>query len=317
MPPSAHSPTSRPAPESSGIGRLAIGNGHFLRYGVWKGDRPPESGCVLLLHGRTEFLEKYRETLSELRARHRAAFSFDWRGQGRSSRYLTDPHKGHVPDYAAYDADLSTFITQVFTPQSHPPRILIAHSMGGHIALRFLHRWAGVFSSAVLISPMIDLFANPSATWAVRSLSALACRLGMGDRYAIGQSRYRPPKKRDIPGNPLTSDSRRFLTFHECIRSDPYLALGGVTYGWLHATYRSIQDIHAAGFAEGIRTPILMVTAGADSVVSRPAQKAYCERLPFCSNAVIADSRHEILMETDAIRACSWERIQHFVEKNT
>jgi lysophospholipase len=60
-----------------------------------------------------------------------------------------------------------------------------------------------------------------------------------------------------------------------------------------------------------------MVAAGADRVVSLAAQRSACRRLPNCRLLVLAGARHEILMETDAIRSRFWEAFDAFIAKQT
>ena len=76
-----------------------------LRYARW---RPPpgRKGTVCLFQGRGEFIEKYFETVRDLRARGFAVARLDWRGQGRSQRMLTDRLKGYVGDFAEYERDV-------------------------------------------------------------------------------------------------------------------------------------------------------------------------------------------------------------------
>src|SRR4029078_12049972 len=47
--------------------------------------------------------------------------------------------------------------TQKIMPKSDKPLIMVAHSMGAHTGLRYLKEHEGVFDSALLSSPMIDI----------------------------------------------------------------------------------------------------------------------------------------------------------------
>ena len=63
-------------------------DGTRLRIGHW----PSATGGhrrIVLCHGRTEFLEKYAETIGELTARGFDVWSMDWRGQGASGRAIS------------------------------------------------------------------------------------------------------------------------------------------------------------------------------------------------------------------------------------
>ena len=83
--------------------------------------RPAARARSCLFQGRAEFIEKYFETVRDLRARGFAVATLDWRGQGLSERALRDPRKGHVRDFAEYDIDLETFMNEVVLPDCPPP----------------------------------------------------------------------------------------------------------------------------------------------------------------------------------------------------
>jgi len=110
-----------------------------LRYGIWYSLKEKPNGSILLLNGRREFMEKYSETIDELNHKGFNVYSLDWRGQGLSSRMLANRHKGFIDDYDVYLNDLNLLVTKIVKPESVHPLIIIAHSMGGHIALRFMH----------------------------------------------------------------------------------------------------------------------------------------------------------------------------------
>jgi len=84
---------ANPAPEGVVTGTLRARDGVGLRYARWH-PPPGRKGTVCLFQGRTEFIEKYFETVRELRARGFAVAMLDWRGQGLSERALSDPRKG-------------------------------------------------------------------------------------------------------------------------------------------------------------------------------------------------------------------------------
>src|SRR6202046_3651107 len=74
----------------------------------------PARGVCVLLNGQTEFIEKYFEVIDELRGRGFQVATMDWRGQGDSSRMLTDDsRKGFVTDFHEYDEDLDTLLNWI------------------------------------------------------------------------------------------------------------------------------------------------------------------------------------------------------------
>ena len=109
---------------------------------------------VVIATGRTEFCEKYIETLKNINALGHRAVVFDWRGQGKSTKLLANSLKGHIGNYDDYLQDLQTVVD--FVAETHPgPICFLGHSMGGHIALRALVRGQERFRGAVLCAPMI------------------------------------------------------------------------------------------------------------------------------------------------------------------
>src|ERR1700749_3006805 len=98
-------------------------------------------GVCVLLNGQTEFIEKYFEVIDELRGRGFAVAALDWRGQGGSQRPFPDaPLKAYVRDFAGYDADMDALMQQIVAPmlEKDGRAFALAHSMGGHILLRYL-----------------------------------------------------------------------------------------------------------------------------------------------------------------------------------
>jgi lysophospholipase len=285
-----------------------------IRYGTWHIPNEKRKGSILLLSGRSEFLEKYSETIGELNQKGFDVYSFDWRGQGLSSRMLANRHKGFIDNYDVYLNDLHLFFDTIVTPECVHPIIIIAHSMGGHIALRFLHDHPGTVDMAVLTAPMIDIFRSNLSRWFIKQVSRIAVKAGLSHAYAIGAGDYTDDK---FNGNDLTSDPVRFTDAINAIEKNPDLALGGVTYGWLSATLASIDILNQPDYAAKITTPILMVSAGEDKIVSVNAQKKICASLPNCRFVEIPGARHEIFKETDAVRSIVWREFKRFTHIET
>jgi len=285
-----------------------------IRYGIWYCQKERRRGSILLLNGRKEFMEKYRETIGELIERGFDVYSFDWRGQGLSARMLANRHKGFIEDFDIYLNDLKLFVSNIVKPKAIDPLIILAHSMGGHIALRFIHDHPQMVERAVLTAPMIDIFTFPLSRWFASFISRSANKIGLRHAYAIGSGDY---TDETFEGNNLTSDPVRFTDTNKVIAKNPDLALGGVTYGWLSASIKSTDILTKPGFAKKFTTPILIISAGEDSVVSNKAQKKICALLPDCEFMEIPRARHEILRETDAVRSIFWEEFDRFTDPGT
>lgn len=280
-----------------------------IRYGIWCSQKEKKRGSILLLNGRREFMEKYSETIGELIERDFDVYSLDWRGQGLSTRMLADRHKGFIEDFDVYLNDLKMFVSNIVMPKAVDPLIVLAHSMGGHIALRFIHDHPGMADRMVLTAPMIDIFTASLTRGCARFISLAANKAGFNRSYVLGSAVDLDEK---FEGNNLTSDPVRFEATGQKIKENPDLALGGVTYGWVSAALKSIDTLHEPGFAEKISAPVLIIGAGEDRIVSVKAQKRICSLLPDCRYIEIPGARHEILRETDAVRSVFWDEFDRF-----
>jgi len=258
-------------------------------------------GTVVVLPGRAEFIEKYAETLDELTALGFAATILDWRGQGGSDRFLNDRWRGHVVQVEDYLADLDAVVARLVQRRATPPFLMLAHSMGGHVGLRYLHDRPGTFAGAVMSAPMFGIRLQPTPEPLARAICAVAIRLGAAHRYAPGQ-RARDPDRIAFARNRLTSCERHFDDLLRQVAATPELALGGVTYGWLGAALRSIALTRQPGYLEAIQTPVLVCQAGQERIVSNRAEAEVARRLPRGRLVVFPDARHELLRERDPIR---------------
>src|SRR3979490_3450077 len=147
---------ANPVPEDVVSGTIKTPDGAELRFARWA--RPASrKGTVRVFTRRGEQIEKYFETVRDLRDRGFAVAMIDWRGQGHSSRRLRDPRKGYVRDFSDFEVDVETFVQQVVLPDCPPPPFAPAHSMGGAVMLRVAHAGKRWFDRMVLAAPMIEL----------------------------------------------------------------------------------------------------------------------------------------------------------------
>ncbi len=293
------------APSPLSIGFLTVAPGIVLRYAQARTSIEPARGTVLVIQGRGEFIEKYFEAAHELLKAGYHVVTFDWRGQGLSTRLLENRQKGHIDSYDTYLSDLGIMIDKVIKPLDTRPLYALAHSMGGHILARYLERDHDTIDAAILSAPMIDIAKNGLYRYAFLSLSWIMVRLGLGHRYAFGMRDYNDDD-RDFAKNRRTHDSLRFQREVQAITDNPELALGGVTWGWLYATLRSILRLRSARPDGSQRIPMILISAGQEQIVSNPAQHDYAARRPHCILRTLDGAYHEILQESDSIRQEFW-----------
>jgi lysophospholipase len=301
---------ANPVTDNAVTGMMKTPDGVSLRFARFA---PPAGrrGTVCIFPGRTEWIEKYFETVRDLRSRGFAVAILDWRGQGLSDRALTDRQKGYVGNFSEFDTDLETFMRDVVLPDCPPPIFALGHSMGATVVIRAVqrgHRW---FDRVVLSAPMLGIAFVRSMTiaggivWAIRTL-------GFGSMYVPG----RFPGVLDLrpfAGNILTSDPVRFARNGAVLEAEPALSLGGPTVAWCDAAFRAMRAMSEPGYPARIRQPILIVGAGRDAVVSNTAIESFAMLLRAGSHLMVSGAQHELLMEQDRYRSQFWAAFDAFV----
>ncbi|WP_342360950.1 alpha/beta hydrolase [Terrarubrum flagellatum] len=302
---------TNPIPEGAVVSTVRTRDGVRLRAARWAPTAARSVGSMLLINGRAEMIEKYFETIADLRARGFHVATFDWRGQGGSDRALKDGRKGHVRDFSEFDEDLRAFVEAEMTPHCPKPWFGLAHSMGACVALSALHAGTLPLERIVCIAPMVAIHgvANPTGVlWLARSLRAI----GMGGRYIPGGGATSIATK-PFERNPLTTDATRYAR-NSLIASDyPELAIGDPTVSWTRAAFARMREFAGLRYPLEILTPALVLAAGDDRIVSTPAVEAFASRLKAGSAITIPGGRHELLMERDALRAQVFAAIDAFL----
>ena len=301
---------ANPVPEDVVSGTIKTPDGAELRFARWA---PPagRKGTVCVFTGRSEPIEKYFETVRDLRDRGFAVAMIDWRGQGHSSRRLRDPRKGYVRDFSDFEVDVETFVQQVVLPDCPPPYFALAHSMGGAVMLRLAHAGKRWFDRMVLSAPMIDLPGRRTA-FPTRALLRAMRLMGQGGRYVPGGSDALTGTESFI-NNPFTSDPVRYARNAAILEEDPTLGIGSPTVAWADTAFRAMHTFRGVNYPSEIRQPILMLAASNDSIVSTAAIEEFAYHLRAGSHLVIAGSRHEILQEQDRYRGQFWAAFDAFV----
>jgi lysophospholipase len=290
---------ANPVPDGVVTGTLKTPDGVSLRFARWE-PPPGRKGTVCLFPGRAEFIEKYFETVRDLRARGFAVAMIDWRGQGGSQRLLSNPRKGYVRRFSDYDIDLATFMQEIVLPDCPPPVFALAHSMGATALIRAAYAGHHWFDRMVLLAPLIGLpgLRRSMATRiAVRALRMI----GLGGAYVPGGDAS-VMQQRPFIGNLLTSDPVRYARNVAVLEAEPALAIGWPTVAWADAAFRMIATLAEPGYAAKIRQPLLVIAAGHDRIVSTEAIDEFSARLRAGSHLIVPGARHELLMEQDRFR---------------
>lgn len=279
-----------------------------LRILVMDSNRADPRGTVIIVPGRTEFIEKYFETAEDFRARGFVVMCIDHRGQGLSDRLTHDPLKSWVRDFDDYIGDLQYVITGL-GEQLPRPHVMVGHSMGGCIGIQGLIKKSFDADIAIFNAPMLQVFGleTPPMPEVISVMSVL----GFSHRRLPWQV-----QKEGVPipfkGNKLTSDKARYMRWRAYFDNAPRLRVAGPTYGWIRAAVKSMKFVNRN--ARKLKTPTLIVATSMDpivvpSIVRDFAVKAQCEFL------MINGALHETFLEIDAYRAEFYEAFDAFCER--
>jgi lysophospholipase len=307
---------SNPAPEGATAGYFTTPDRVRLRYATFPKTAGAAKGTVCLVHGRTEFIEKYFETVADFQKRGFAVATFDWRGQGGSDRLIGNRRLGYVRHFDDYWIDLKAFHANILLPDCPAPYYLVGHSMGGLVALIAGTRDRIMFDRIFASAPMVGLDRQPLSLGGMAMFGDTLSLLGLG-RMAVGRGADEMPSERAFPNNPLTSDMVRYMRTVDTWRERPDLIVGKPTVRWGAAAMHAMASVGGDRFPPSLQVPVLMLAAARDEVVSTSAIEQLGLRMRTGRHAIIAAARHELFMENDQIRAQVFAAFDAFITEQS
>jgi alpha-beta hydrolase superfamily lysophospholipase len=226
----------------------------------WSADAP--SRLVVLVHGYGEHIGRYEHVAEALAARGSTVVGPDHVGHGRSAgeRVLVESFEPLVDDLRAV----------VQAERGDLPVVMVGHSMGGLIAIRYAQRHREDLAGLVLSGPAV----------------------GLGP---LMQEWLAAP---ELPSDPLDATAlSRDPAVGEAYVADPLVYHGGWKRPTLEAFVAADQAI-AAGPSFG-DLPLLYVHGSDDPLVPVALARPIVERLagPDSELRVLAGARHEVFNE--------------------
>lgn len=238
---------------------------------------------VVVVHGFAEHRARYHKLAGELAAAGYAVHLFDLRGHGESGG-----DRGHVERFEDYLRDLERVAEAVLPPPgSGAPAVLLAHSLGGLIAVHAVLERPAIFAALVLSSP----FLAPE-TWlppAARTAAGTAARM-------LGRLEFSP----GIDAAGLSHDPEVVAAY----RRDP-LILQRASARWLGEVLAAQDEAFAR--AGELRLPVLLLLGSADPVAKLERSRRFYDRLEHADRTreVYDGFLHEVLNERGRERVVS------------
>lgn len=263
-------------------------DGISIRYA--RRDVANPSHRILLLNGRSEWIEKYQDLPDDTRfAANSLWVTMDHRGQGAS-----EGPRSHVTNYDAFARDVAAVVKACFGDESFT---IVAHSMGGLIALYGTLKDLLNPEGLILCSPLMGLL-TPMPLAIAKALALVLSHTPLATR-STGAGTER---RKTFKGNPLTQSKRRFraMTESEYRPSSP-------TFAWVHATFEAIAVLNRRKYLKNLKIPVAIIVGEKEAVVDRKVYEAWLRKWERLSGRqgkfkLVAGAQHELLNEADKYR---------------
>lgn len=239
---------------------------------------------VVFTHGFSPYARPYRHVAQALVEAGHAVTLYDVRGHGHSTG-----RRGHVESFDDYTGDLEQVVARARAPFPDVPLALVGHSQGGAIVLDYLlparptpTRPMPAF--AVAATPMLEI-ALP-IPWFKRAANAV-----------FGPLFPRLPLANGISGPMITRNEE----IQRAFARDP-LIHHVATSRWFGEAAK--MQARVRGAAARLTVPTLLLTAGADLIVSPSAQDEFSRAAPpaLLEQRTYPTLFHELFLEPERDR---------------
>lgn len=277
-------------------GRITTSDDIELFWQSWCPEQPV--GVIVLIHGLADHSGRYAATAEYFAQHGWAIYACDLRGHGLSS----DGHKRgrvHVDHFDDYARDVDAIIDLAREAYPDLMRVILGHSMGGLISLRYAIAHPEVLVGAIISSPALgthpDTQLSKLLVLAVHFLSKVSPRMLFSS---------------DLDTNAVSRDPEVVKAY-----IDDALVSDKVSARWYTSITRAMADIQ--GEATELNIPTLLMQSGADTLVDPATTRRWAAKVPAQNmEFVVWDGLfHEMFNEPekDKVRAHVEEWLQKLV----
>lgn len=295
--------------------------GHKIHYGRAYPQGKPPTAVIVCLGGLSEFTEKYYETAHDMLGRGYAFWMMDWHYQGRSGRLDKFPHRRHSDGFDSDVSDLKKFVDDYIVPAAvHPdvgriPLIMLGHSMGANIGLRFLSQNPKRFDAAAFTAPLLGIH-NFTPSLKLLAAALFPVMPLVGKNYIPAGADWAETFRKSDGTDKFSCDPARDALHNIWSKADPVLQVGSPTLGWVIKALASCNALNKRGALEAIPMPVLIAIGSREEIIDNEAVRRAVKRLPHAELLEIDGARHEILMECDEYRNMFLKAFDKMVERN-
>lgn len=264
---------------------------------------PNAVGNIVIIHGFTEFIAKYKEMIKYYRDAGFNVFIYDQRGHGLSDREVDNVTMVHVTRFERYVEDLETVIADLVEPQApNLPLYLFSHSMGGAVSALYMMKHPNAVKKAVMSAPMIS-----PKTHSIPRFIVLSAVKRWGKRYGWDKKfKYTGDFNPNVTFTDALDGSRSRFEWVIGLRlAEPRYQTSASTNSWMREAIEVRDRILIKKALQEITADVLVLSAGNDTVVHNNAQKKFAKMLRSCRFVTVDGSKHNIFFSNE-------ERINRF-----
>lgn len=264
---------------------------------------PNAVGNIVIIHGFTEFIAKYKEMIKYYRDAGLNVFIYDQRGHGLSDREVDNVTMVHVTRFERYVEDLETVIADLVEPQApNLPLYLFSHSMGGAVSALYMMKHPNAVKKAVMSAPMIS-----PKTHSIPRFIVLSAVKRWGKRYGWDKKfKYTGDFNPNVTfADALDGSRSRFEWVMGLRLAEPRYQTSASTNSWMREAIEVRDRILIKKALQKITADVLVLSAGNDTVVHNSAQRKFAKMLRSCRFVTVDGSKHNIFFSNE-------ERINRF-----
>lgn len=270
-----------------------------------------EKGRIVISHGFSECLEKYKELIFYFIKMGYSVYGIEHRGHGRSG-YLGKVHNTQVSidKYEYYVEDLKAFVESVVYDEASK-LYLYAHSMGGGIATLFLEKYNKYFKKAILSAPMMEINTGNYTNLIAHLISKIYIFVGKGDNFLFGQGPF--DGKYNLE-EAATSNKYRYENHLNELRNDKLLQRAGGSFYWINEGIKLTNEIFKEKNIKNLNIPILLFQCGKDTFVNERGHNKFGKKYDKCKIIRFENGKHELYRENDDILKVYLKEIEEFLK---
>lgn len=267
-------------------------------------------GNVVIVHGFTEFAEKFREMAYYFVKNGFNTFALDNRGHGHSYRLHGSTETVRLNKFSDYIEDLDVFVKKIIKPHAdNIPMYIYSHSMGGGIAARYIQVHNDVFEKAILSSPMICAQTGAPVPLA-KTLMSFVTSLGLKNVSVPGMCKFNPHA---LFENSSDTSKPRFEYFLAKKVANPVYRTAGPSFGWVNEALKLTDHLLDDNNCKNVTSKVLIFQPERDNKVISSYQNTFAGKLKDAQLVFVPGSKHEIFATTNDVLEGYLDKIFDFL----